>query len=98
MTLHPEEKIAGVLAPLFALRSACDMGIGDVGALREFLEWARGAGFRVVQLLPINETGGDHSPYNAISSVALEPTTIELTPDALPDLTAADFAGIDAPR
>ena len=98
MTLHPDEKIAGVLAPLFALRSAHDMGIGDVGALREFLEWAREAGFRVVQLLPINETGGDHSPYNAISSVALEPTTIELTPDALPDLTDADFAGFEAPQ
>ncbi len=94
MKLQPDDKIAGVLAPLFALRGAHDLGIGDVGALREFLEWARAAGFRMVQLLPINETGGDHSPYNAISSVALEPTTIELTPDALPDLTAGDLEEI----
>ena len=83
--------MAGVLAPLFALRGSSDAGIGDVGALREFLKWAREAGFRMVQLLPINETGGDHSPYNAISSVALEPTTIELTPEALPDLTPGDL-------
>ena len=96
MTLHPNKKIAGVLAPLFALRGANDPGIGDIGALREFLGWARAAGFRMVQLLPVNETGGDHSPYNAISSVALEPTTLELTPHALPDLAAEDFAKITA--
>jgi 4-alpha-glucanotransferase len=50
-----------------------------------------------VQLLPVNETGGDHSPYNAISSVALEPTTIEITPDAIPDLTAADLRELASP-
>ncbi len=94
MTLHPDDKIAGVLAPLFALRGAHDLGIGDIGALREFLEWAQDAGFRMVQLLPINETGGDHSPYNAISSVALEPTTIELTHEAVPDLIAGDIERI----
>lgn len=92
MMFHPDVKIAGVLTPLFALRGTHDLGIGDVGALREFLGWARAAEFRVVQLLPINETGSDHSPYNAISSVALDPTTIETTPDALADLTEADFA------
>ncbi len=96
MTLHPDEKIAGVLTPLFALRGTSDLGIGDVGALRDFLKWSRAAGFRVVQLLPINETGSDHSPYNAISSVALDPTTIETTPGALADLTAADFAAATA--
>ena len=33
---------------------------------------AAAQGFALVQLLPVNETGGDHSPYNAISSVALD--------------------------
>ena len=98
MTLNPADKIAGVLTPLFALRGAGDSGIGDVGALREFLEWARDAGFRMVQLLPINETGGDHSPYNAISSVALEPTTIELTTTALPDLACEDLEANETPN
>ena len=91
MQLSPEKKIAGLLAPLFALRGAHDLGIGDVGALREFVDWSAALGFGLVQLLPVNETGGDHSPYNAISSVALEPTTIEITIDAVPDLTSADL-------
>ncbi len=91
MDLSPGKKIAGLLAPLFALRGTYDLGVGDVGALREFVDWAAELGFRLVQLLPVNETGGDHSPYNAISSVALDPTTLEMTPAAMPDLSAIDL-------
>jgi 4-alpha-glucanotransferase len=92
MKLTPEEKIGGVLAPLFALRTEEDLGVGNVTALREFVDWASGWGLRMVQILPINETGADNSPYNAISSVALEPTTLDCRPSALEDLTPADYA------
>jgi 4-alpha-glucanotransferase len=94
MKLPPEKKLAGILTPLFALRGTCDLGIGDIAALRDILVWAREYEFRVVQLLPINETGNDHSPYNAISSVALDPTTVETTPGALQDLTEEDFLNV----
>ena len=88
MELSPQQKLSGILAPLFALRGSNDLGVGDVGALRELVDWAAAHNLRVVQLLPVNETGNDHSPYNAISSVALDPLTIELTPEMLPELTA----------
>ena len=91
MNLSPEQKIAGVLAPLFALRTETDLGIGDLEALRQFIDWAAGIGFKIVQLLPINEMGGDHSPYNAISAVALEPTTLYLAPGSPEDLSQEDF-------
>src|SRR4051812_39764265 len=91
MNLSPEKKIAGVLTPLFALRREDDLGIGDLGALRQFIDWSAEAGFRLVQLLPINETGGDNSPYNAISAVAIEPTTLELAPGSPIDLTEETF-------
>ncbi len=91
MNLSPEKKIAGVLAPLFALRREDDLGIGDVAALREFTDWAAEIGFKLVQLLPINETGHDNSPYNAISAMALEPTTLHLAPGSPKDLTRQDF-------
>src|ERR1700730_11168866 len=91
MNLSPEQKIAGVLAPLFALRRETDLGIGDLEALRQFIDWAAKIGFKIVQLLPINEMGGDHSPYNAISAVALEPTTLHLAPGSPEDLTEEDF-------
>jgi 4-alpha-glucanotransferase len=91
MHLSPEKKIAGVLVPLFALRREDDLGIGDLGALREFIDWIAEIGFTLVQLLPINETGADNSPYNAISAIAIEPTTLYLAPDSLEDLTRNDF-------
>src|ERR1700716_1046102 len=94
MTLSPEKKIAGVLAPLFALRTETDLGVGDLEALRQFIDWAAGIGFKIVQLLPINEMGGDHSPYNAISAVALEPTTLHLAPGSPEDLSQEDFDDI----
>jgi 4-alpha-glucanotransferase len=92
MDLLPEKKIAGVLAPLFALRHDDDLGIGDTEALRQFIEWVANAGFTLVQLLPINEIGGDNSPYNAISAMAIEPTTMHLAPGSPEDLSAEDFS------
>ena len=94
MNVSPEKKIAGVLTPLFALRREDDLGIGDVAALREFIDWAAGIGFRLVQLLPINETGGDNSPYNTISAMAIEPTTLYLAPGSPKDLTREDFNAV----
>ena len=91
LQLTPDHRIAGVLIPIFALRSEDDQGIGDTGTLRRFIVWAAGAGFTLVQLLPINETGGDNSPYNAISSMALDPCTLELTPAVLEDLSEEDY-------
>jgi 4-alpha-glucanotransferase len=91
MNLSPDKKIGGILVPLFALRGEDDLGIGDIGALREFIDWAAGNGFKVVQLLPINEIGADNSPYNGISALAIEPTTLQLGPNSPEDLTGEDF-------
>src|SRR5437867_12592748 len=102
MNLSPEKRIAGVLAPLFALRGRNDLGIGDLAALREFIDWVAEIGFRLVQLLPINETGTDSSPYNAISALANEPTTLHLAPNSPEHFTRAALdgliAGVGLPR
>jgi 4-alpha-glucanotransferase len=92
--LVPQKKIAGVLAPSFALRGAQDLGIGDTEAVKELISWAAHQGLLVVQLLPINETGGDSSPYNQLSAMAIDPTTIATTPGMLPELTPEDFSRI----
>lgn len=83
-------RLAGVLVPVFSIRGENDLGIGDVASLREFVNFASKVGFGFVQLLPINETGPDNSPYNAISSVAIEPMTLDCTPIGLEDLSAED--------
>jgi len=92
--LTPDQKIAGILTPLSAIRGKNDIGIGDTESLVEMASWAAKKGFRLIQILPVNESGSDHSPYNIISSIAYEPITIATTPEWLPDLTAKDFQTI----
>lgn len=94
MKLSPDRKIAGVLCPVFAIRTENDLGIGDTDGVRLMVDWCHRHGLRVLQVLPINETGPDNSPYNAISSLALDPATIATTPEALPGLSAEDFRRI----
>lgn len=83
-TIQPRR--AGILIPVFALRTSEDLGIGDIGGVRQLVDWAADTGLGFVQFLPINATGSDSSPYNAISSVALDYLTLELDPQAVPEL------------
>lgn len=78
-----------MLVPVWTLRRENDLGIGDLAALRELIVWAGKQNLGFLQLLPINETAGDHSPYNAISSVALEPSLLDLT--QVPGLSEEDI-------
>jgi len=89
-------RLAGILVPVFSLREESDLGIGDVTCLRKFVRFASETEFGFVQLLPINETGPDNSPYNAISSVAIEPMTLDCRPSALRDLTDEAYSDVIA--
>jgi 4-alpha-glucanotransferase len=87
MTIDTSEKLAGLLLPAFAMRRKEDLGIGDTQAVKESIDFCVSSNMAVLQLLPINETGGDNSPYNAISSVALDPVLLTMTPDMVPGLS-----------
>jgi 4-alpha-glucanotransferase len=84
-----DQKLAGLLVPVFALRRANDFGIGDTLAVREAIDFCAEQQLGVLQLLPIHETIGDHSPYNAISSRALSPALLTITEPEVPGLTRA---------
>jgi isoamylase len=65
---------AGVVLPLFSIRSGSGWGLGEISDIARFAKWAQAAGFSVVQLLPVNEVSGfDPSPYGALSAFALDP-------------------------
>lgn len=84
-----DERRAGLLVPVYALRHAADFGIGDTAAVRDAIDFAADHGFSVLQILPIHETFGDHSPYNPISSRAHSPALVSLNPLEVPGLTHA---------
>lgn len=92
-----KDKTAGILAPVTSLRHDLDLGLGDIGGIYKMIEWALAHQVGFLQLLPINETGADHSPYNAISSVALEPSLIDLSavPEIGPERVAEVRSGLD---
>lgn len=94
MPINPENKLAGVLLPVFAMRRSGDLGIGDTQAVKEAIDFCARHKITVLQTLPINETGGDNSPYNAISAMALEPVYTTMSPDTVPGLSEKEFSAI----
>lgn len=67
------KKRAGVLVPLFSVYSKQSAGCADLSDLKLLIDWAKKSGNSIVQLLPMNELGVNHCPYDSISSFALEP-------------------------
>jgi 4-alpha-glucanotransferase len=87
---------AGVLIPLFSIRSPTGWGLGEIPDLVPFARWAAGAGFSVVQVLPVHEASrGQNSPYAALTAFAIDPVYVAV--DALEDFQAAGGRGALAP-
>ena len=81
----PEDhwKAAGVVIPVFSLRSEGSQGVGDFGDLRALVDWACRVSMQVIQVLPIYDTTihdswRDSYPYNSISIYALHPQYIDI--------------------
>src|SRR3974377_1918407 len=91
MKLAPTQLLAGILEPAFAIRTGYDLGIGDTEGMPRMIDWVHRHHLNFLQILPINEISDDNSPYNALSSLAIEPTTIAVSPRHLPALSAAQF-------
>jgi len=67
----------GALVPLFSIPSKDSWGIGEITDLPRFAVWLRQAALDFVMLLPVNEMGeGQHSPYSALSAMAIDPIYI----------------------
>ena len=64
---------AGATAPLFSLYSKKSVGIGEIPDLKLLMDWCKKTGLSIIQLLPLNDVGFDFRPYDAQSSMALDP-------------------------
>lgn len=76
-------RVAGVVMPVFSLRSDYSYGVGDFGDLKRLVDWAALTGMKVIQILPVNDTTVSHSwsdsyPYNIVSAFALHPHYLDL--------------------
>ena len=64
---------SGVAVPLFSIYSNNSTGIGEFGDLKLLVKWCLKTGMSLIQLLPLNDVSSDFSPYNSVSSFALDP-------------------------
>jgi len=76
-------KGAGIAIPVFSLRRRQGFGVGEFTDLKLLVDWASDVGFRLIQILPVNDTVATHTwmdsyPYAAISVYALHPLYINL--------------------
>jgi 4-alpha-glucanotransferase len=74
----------GINLPLFSLRSKQSCGIGEFLDLLPLIDWCHALTLDVIQLLPLNGSAHDPSPYNAASSCSLN--FVYLSLHALPHL------------
>ena len=87
---------AGVAVPVFSLRGAKSLGVGEFADLKPLADWAQGVGLKLIQILPINDTTSSHDwrdsyPYSAISVFALHPLYLRI--DDLKYAMPAAFKG-----
>jgi 4-alpha-glucanotransferase len=69
----------GINVPLFSIYSKFSCGIGEYPDLIPLIHWCKEVSFDVIQLLPLNDTGLEASPYSAISAFALNPIHLGLS-------------------
>ena len=81
------KKRTGIVVPLSALYTKDCPSCGDFLALKDLAGFCEKAGFSIVQLLPVNDTGTQSSPYSGLSAFALHPLFIRI--NALPEFAAA---------
>jgi 4-alpha-glucanotransferase len=73
-----KKKRHGIALPITALRSKQSCGLGEFLDLIPLIDWCKEIGLEVIQLLPLNDSATDPSPYNPISSCALNPLFLSL--------------------
>jgi 4-alpha-glucanotransferase len=78
--------LTGVLVPVSALRSDENLGVGEFADILDLADWCQSVGLDLIQLLPVNDSGGESSPYSALSAFALHPMYLRITD--LPELDA----------
>ncbi|MFF4115096.1 4-alpha-glucanotransferase [Streptomyces sp. NPDC001714] len=97
----PAGRSYGILVQLYSLLSRRSWGMGDLGDLAELAGWAgRTAGAGFVQVNPLHAAvpgvPTDPSPYRPSSRRFPDP--VHLRPEAVPEYTADDSAGLRAGR
>lgn len=64
---------AGIVVPLFFIWSKNSLGIGEIPDLKFLINFCKKSDFSILQLLSLNDTGFNSSPYSLQSGFAINP-------------------------
>jgi len=72
-------RLIGTVVPVGALRGKESSGVGEFLDLVEFAGLCADMGVGLIQILPVNDTGYESSPYSALTAFALNPIYLRLS-------------------
>ncbi|MDR2444823.1 MAG: 4-alpha-glucanotransferase [Spirochaetaceae bacterium] len=72
------KRLIGVVVPVGALRGKGSVGVGEFPDLVEFARLCKKMDVGLIQILPVNDTGYENSPYGALSAFALHPIYLRI--------------------
>jgi 4-alpha-glucanotransferase len=73
-----KKRLIGVVVPVGALRSGQSTGVGEFPDLVEFARLCKRMDIGLIQLLPVNDSGYESSPYSALTAFALHPIYLRI--------------------
>ncbi|MDR2541900.1 MAG: 4-alpha-glucanotransferase [Treponema sp.] len=85
--LATNKRLIGVAVPVGALRTKNGMGVGEFSDLGDFALLCKRMKIGLIQILPVNDTGFDSSPYFSLTAFALHPIYLRI--DELDEFEAA---------
>ena len=68
----------GVVIPVGALRGKGSMGVGEFSDLADFIPLCKKMKLGLIQLLPVNDTGYESSPYSSLTAFGLHPLYLRI--------------------
>jgi 4-alpha-glucanotransferase len=72
------KRLLGVVIPVGALRSKNGFGVGEFSDLANFAILCKKMKIRLIQILPVNDTGFESSPYFSLTAFGLHPLYISI--------------------
>ena len=72
------KRLLGVVVPVGALRSGSGMGVGEFSDLANFALLCRKMKLGLIQILPVNDTGYESSPYSSLTAFGLHPLYLRI--------------------
>ena len=72
------KRLLGAVVPVGALRSKHGMGVGEFSDLATFALLCKKMRIGLIQILPVNDTGSESSPYSSLTAFGLHPLYLRI--------------------